>query len=291
MGDLNIHHVDQSMEEIKNKNIYIMKSYMLLVLTLLVLLISCKKKSKSSDKSELTEVKTYYDKGEIKVIAYLDKDSLLTKTYRKFYENGNIKFKSHYIKGVESGKYTKYYKNGNVELVVDYENGVRNGKEIRYHKNGVLELEVTYNLGKETAVIAYDDKLNFSYYLRFNHLGGVGYRLDVDSLGNITDEAPHKFVYVTANTKTKDSIKTLIYKDSLELEVEIANPPSCKKVLYTRLNGVTKDSLDVSGIEYNYSVLPTDLGNNKLELFIDYYCTDYKLKSDYFTLNFEVVDE
>lgn len=267
-----------------------MRIYILLISTLLVLLISCQKKSKSSDNSELTEVKTYYDNGKVKSIGYVDKDSLLTKTYRKYYENGNIEFESHYIKGVESGKYTTYYKNGNVELVVDYENGVRNGKEIRYHKNGVLELEVTYNMGKETEVIAYDDKLNFSYYLRFNHLGVLGYRLDVDSLGNITDEAPHKFIYLTANTKTKDSFTRLKNKDSLKLELEIANPPSCKKVLYTRLNGVTKDSLEVSGIEHNYSVLPTDLGNNKLELFLDYYCTDYKLKSDYFTLDFNVVE-
>tara|TARA_B110001450_G_scaffold63506_1_gene60237 strand:+ start:1520 stop:2110 length:591 start_codon:yes stop_codon:yes gene_type:complete len=195
--------------------------------------------------------------------------------------------KANYSNGVKSGEYIVFYKNGNIEFKANYDKDTLSGKHLSYHRNGAFNQERTYYKGKVIGdLISYDDKSMFNSYLRLNHEGESTYKLVVDSLRNHISESGHKFVYVAIN----DNLEKFKYKDSLKLELEIANPPSCKKVLYTRLNGVTKDSLEISGIEYNYAVLPKDLGNNKLELFIDYYCTGYKLKSDYFTLNFNVKD-
>ena len=129
----------------------------------------------------------------------------------------------------------------------------------------------------------------FDYYFRYNNLGELRYKLNVNLSGGFI-ESQHKIVYITVNTKKENNLEVLKHKDSLKLELEIANPPSCKETIYTKLNGIVKDSLTISSINYNYKILPTDLGNNKLEIFIDYSCEDYELKSDYFTLDFNVVE-
>ncbi len=269
---------------------------------LLITIFSCKKDN--IDK----EQKTYYDTGELNTIGSIDKDSLLTGLQlvyyksgniksegsflkglfdgevRKYYENGKLKYKAFYDGGVVSGKVYEYYENGNIGYLATYKAGVKTGKETIYHENGVVKEVVVYENDKLIGdLIAYDVNSDFDFYIRFNSLGSPAYRLDIDSTGKVK-ESDWKFHTIT----NIDKLKIIKLNDFIELDTQLANPPSCKKILITKLNGVTKDSTEIKGLEYKYKVLPTDLGNNKLELFLDYYCTDYELNSDYFALDFNV---
>ncbi len=150
----------------------------------------------------------------------------------------------------------------------------------------VLNYKVEYIEDKTTKdVVVFDNKSNFEYYIKFEEEGNPFYKVEIDSTGNFIEYGDKKFSKIAV---LKEVVKL---QDSLKIELDYANPPSCKEVIYTKINGVTKDSVTISSIEYDYKILPTEIGNNKLEIFIDYYCTDYELKSDYFTLDFEVVKD
>lgn len=236
------------------------------------------------------KLKSFFENKNIKLEAtYIN--GLKSGKYIVYYVEGGVNYKANYLNDLENGEYISYYKNGDIEFLTNFKDGKVNGKEVSYYENGIIKSQRFFDKGKIVGdLISYDNSSRVSMYSRYNHFGNLQYKLDIDSLRVLVKEAGNKFAYVGLNVTSKGDLIPLKLKDSLKLTLEIANPPSCKKVLYTRLNGITKDSLEISGKEYYYTVLPTELGNNKLELFLDYYCKDYKLKPDYFTLDFEVVE-
>jgi hypothetical protein len=185
------------------------------------------------------------------------------------------------------GHYENFYNNGVLKIKGEYKDGFKDGKFIMFHKNNTPEVEVNFIKDKIVGeALFYDDKSRFVYYKNYNNLGDLRYRLTLDTLGAVVEEKGDKISSMSLNVESE----SLVYKKKLQIFLNFAHPPTCKQTIYTKLNGIVKDSTTVSSINYDYKVLPTDLGNNKLEIFVDYSCEDYELKSDYFTIDFEVVE-
>ena len=260
--------------------------YVFMIIILFV--VSCKKQEKKDLDNGLIEIKEYYGEGEMKSIDYLTHDSAFLKSV-SFYKSG--KLESEYSPKEDGVGFSliKYYEKGGVLSYSSHNvDGSKNGEKREYHKNGKLKYRANYrNDTLQGEFIAYDESLNLDYYFRFNHLGEKRYQLDVDSVGNVIIESPHKFAYIGLNVVSDSGeFIGLMKGDSLTIDIELANPPGCKKKLVTKLNGVIKKNVNVSGMEYSFKVLPSELGRNKLELLLDYSCEDYKLQSDYFFVRF-----
>lgn len=79
---------------------------------------------------------SYYESG-----ALSHKRQVANGYYRGYYETGELKIKSNYIKNELEGEWEKFYKNGQLEWVVNYKDGYRDGSYKKFSESGDLVLE------------------------------------------------------------------------------------------------------------------------------------------------------
>lgn len=98
------------------------------------------------------------------------------------YENGHIKNKREYKKGIQNGLYIDYYNNGNLELIGQMKEGKQHGKWVFYYPDGQVLRKFELRQGKPVS--------DFYSYYRNGQIEFTGNYQDstnaflYDSIGN-----------------------------------------------------------------------------------------------------------
>ena len=79
-------------------------------------------------------------------------DDKLHGEHYTYYQTGQLKIKTHYLRGKENGKRIVYNKDGSKYSETEYLDNLRNGNYILYYSNGNIQLKGEYTMGKKTGI-------------------------------------------------------------------------------------------------------------------------------------------
>jgi antitoxin component YwqK of YwqJK toxin-antitoxin module len=79
---------------------------------------------------------SYYESGDLRY-----KRQVSNGFYKGYYETGELKIESNYLKNELGAEWKKYYKNGQLEWLVNYKDGYRDGPYKKFSDKGELVLE------------------------------------------------------------------------------------------------------------------------------------------------------
>ena len=84
--------------------------------------------------------------------------TLFTGELAKYWENGHLEQKAHYVNGFKEGVCTYYYPNTKqVESTITYVHGKRHGEQMSYYKNGQLHYKEYWENGQRSESTSYDE--------------------------------------------------------------------------------------------------------------------------------------
>lgn len=79
---------------------------------------------------------------------YINKNGIIYKIQKKFFENGNILEFSEFVRHIRVGLYKKYYNNGNLQFIKNYNNqGQLHGISTIYDRDGFVITTTNYYNG------------------------------------------------------------------------------------------------------------------------------------------------
>lgn len=257
-----------------------------------MILLSCKK---NKDVNNGFYIKEKHKNNETKTLIPLDSDTLISGVIKEYYSNGVLEAEYEVFKDSAHGLTKTYYKNGNLESKQKYIKGKREGKSSWYYEDGEKKEDIFYVNDIQTEAIGRYKNFSLAHYERYNVLGHLVYKLNYNDTLDSFKESGEKIIQLILPDfeNSTDSVSKIRVQKSevFNIRIGVASPPNCKETFYAKLNNTTLgDKLIIDTSHYKFSFNPKKLGLNKLELFIDYECIDYNLKSGYKLLEFEVID-
>jgi antitoxin component YwqK of YwqJK toxin-antitoxin module len=224
--------------------------------------------------------------------------------FKEYYQNGSIKSKGTYEKGLLEGRVIDFYNDGGIELISSWENGQQTGPNKTYYENGNIKKEYFtvdgvltdtfkeyYPEGGLRAIGKYANGATVDTLTFFSSNGSIdekqiftrdGYKWKVlDYRGNGQDINEYILPYFKAK---KDTVS---FGENYEVEICLGNKEFKDfKVLVGELLDVPglKDTVDILSSETNcfgYVVEPTRTGENTISgKFM------YEAKEDSLNINF-----
>ena len=130
--------------------------------------------------------------------------------YKRYYNDGKLKYELEYLNGKINGEYKKYDEEGNLIVKAEYLNGKSNGRYKKYYRNGKLIMENEYVNGKTINVLYCDKNSGIINELH----DGNGFIKEVNKEGNMIYEANYvdgifrkmKYYYNSGKIKMEEEI-------------------------------------------------------------------------------------
>ena len=110
-------------------------SKIIFLILLPIMLIACH--------NSITEVKEYYDNGQLKRIKYHNKEGESIGEWKGYYEDGHLKYTRRFKNG-RLIEVKRFHNNGELKDIVNFENEKMIGERNEYHDNGKLWLKRNY---------------------------------------------------------------------------------------------------------------------------------------------------
>jgi antitoxin component YwqK of YwqJK toxin-antitoxin module len=105
---------------------------------------------------------TYYSNGKIaEELEY--QDNMMNGIWKQYYDNGQLKLETSYIKDIRSGSFTTYYPNGTIETFGYFANNLMDKKWQYFDDKGTVRMTVEYSQGipKDPTILDQNDKAYF----------------------------------------------------------------------------------------------------------------------------------
>jgi antitoxin component YwqK of YwqJK toxin-antitoxin module len=104
-----------------------------------------------NETNELICEETFYNNSLININEYVNKNGVVYRIQKRFYDNGTLSEFSEYIGNLRVGYHKKYYDNGNLQFFKSYNTSGRlHGDSFVYHPDGSV---VTSNVYIEGVII------------------------------------------------------------------------------------------------------------------------------------------